>query len=131
MLVYTLGGVAAGRGGDYSIGSTTLVGGDSEGNPSEHSLDLGEDHNDKGTYLRFNNVTGSSFTLTATPTLVRAPVNGIQIIQRIPEPASMSFAGLVVGAALLRRRRYNPILCEFLLTGPAKMRVLCCVIHEG
>jgi len=104
--VYILGGVA-GRGGAYNIGSVTYQG-DSVTNPSAHSLDPGVDHADVGTYMLFSNVVGSSFTLTATPnfgTPFRAPINAIQIVERIPEPAAMSLAGLVAGLALWRRRR--------------------------
>lgn len=104
--VYMLGGVP-GRGGQYTLGATTLQG-DSPTNPSAHSQDLGVDHNDVGTYLLFPNVTGTSFTLTGTPIFggtPRAPINGIQLVQRIPEPAAPGLAGLVAAAALLRRRR--------------------------
>ena len=106
--VYILGGVP-GRGGQYTIGGITYQG-DSVTNPNVHSQDLGVDHNDVGTYLLYSNVTGSSFSLVATPNFgspPRAPVNGIQIVERpvIPEPAASAFAGLLAGLALWRRRR--------------------------
>ncbi len=104
--VYILGGVP-GRGGAYNIGSITYQG-DSATNPADHSLDAGLDHNDVGTYMLFSNVTGSSFTLTATPNFgapFRAPINAIQIVERIPEPATLSLAGLLSGLVLFRRRR--------------------------
>jgi hypothetical protein len=105
VLVYTLGGVP-GRGGDYTIGGITYSG-DSPTNPTDHSLDPGVDHSDTGTYMRFDNVTGAGFTLTAVPTFgapFRAPVNAIQIIERIPEPSAFSLAGLLAGFLLWRRR---------------------------
>lgn len=103
VLVYSLGGVA-GRGGLYTIGSTTLSL-TSAANPSSHILDPGVDLNDVGTYGAFV-VSGSTFTLTATAVGAnfRAPINGIQIIERIPEPATAGLAALA-GFALLRRRR--------------------------
>ncbi|MFN0126477.1 MAG: hypothetical protein ACKV19_07330 [Verrucomicrobiales bacterium] len=103
VLVYALGGVA-GRGGIYTIGSTALSL-TSAASPTAHILDPGVDLNDSGTYGQFQ-VSGTSFTLTATAVggNVRAPINGIQIVERIPEPAAASLAAFA-GLALLRRRR--------------------------
>jgi hypothetical protein len=88
VIVYCLGGVG-GRGGAYSIGSTTLFG-TSAVFPSAQAQDPGVDLNDVGTYVKFTALHHSSFTLTANadssvyPGLVnfRAPMNGIQILAR-------------------------------------------------
>lgn len=65
-------------------------------------------NNDEGNYVKLSGITGSSFTLTitsgATASGTRAPVNGFQIVQQIPEP-SAGVLGLLGVAALMRRRR--------------------------
>ena len=85
VLVYCLGGVS-GRGGAYTIGSTTLFG-TAPSNPSSHVEDPGVDLTDTGTYVRFTNQHGASFTMVADANNAngpnrnfRAPVNGIQIL---------------------------------------------------
>jgi hypothetical protein len=65
VLVYIVGGVG-GRGGAYSIGGVTKYG-TAAANPSAHVEDPGVDLNDRGTYLRFDGLTGSSFTLVSRP----------------------------------------------------------------
>jgi hypothetical protein len=57
----------------------------------------------EGNYVLFEDVRGSSFTLTATSRNFRSFVNGIQIVQT-PEPTSLSLLGLGL-LALARRRR--------------------------
>jgi hypothetical protein len=108
--VYALGGVAAGRGGDYTIAGQTLIG-DSDTFPSTFNEDFGVDHTDVGNYLVFRGLTDPDFTLSAVGTTpvggtVRAPINGIQIVS-IPEPATAGLWGLgalVVGLVMRRRR---------------------------
>jgi hypothetical protein len=106
--VYVLGGVG-GRGGAYTIGSTTLFG-TAATNPSMHVQDPGVNGTDVGTYLRFTGLTSDSFTLIADASVAganfRAPIDGIQIVA-VPEPAPLALlalgcAGLLV---LVRRRR--------------------------
>ena len=88
VIVYCLGGVG-GRGGAYTIDSTTKFG-SAPFFPSVQDEDPGIDLNDTGTYLRFSDLHHSSFTLTANadatlfPGLVnfRAPINGLQIVAR-------------------------------------------------
>ena len=85
VLVYIVGGVG-GRGGAYTIGGVTKYG-TAAANPSAHVEDPGVDLNDRGTYLRFDGLTGSSFTLVSDANSAngpnrdfRAPINGIQIV---------------------------------------------------
>ena len=84
VIVYTVGGVA-GRGGAYTIGSTTKFG-TTPASPSAHAEDAGVDLTDSGTYVRFTGLTDASFTLTASAAAsagavnFRAPINGIQIV---------------------------------------------------
>jgi MYXO-CTERM domain-containing protein len=109
--VYALGGVASGRGGDYTITGQTLIG-DSDSFPSTFNQDLGVDHNDVGNYLVFRGLSDPDFTLSAVGTTpvggtVRAPINGIQIVS-IPEPATIGvwgLAALVLGLVTRRRRK--------------------------
>ena len=65
-------------------------------------------NNDEGNYVILSGISGSSFTLTATggasSDLLRAPINGFQIIGTIPEP-STALLGLIGLAGLLRRKR--------------------------
>ncbi|HEX8913277.1 MAG TPA: hypothetical protein VF796_13030 [Humisphaera sp.] len=65
-----------------------------------------------GNYLVFTDVSGSSFTLTATPYVSsgnnpRAPINGMQIVPMaaLPEPGSVAAAALAGAGLLLRRAR--------------------------
>jgi hypothetical protein len=109
--VYAQGGVN-GRGGTYTLGATTLFHEVTSAFDGTFLEDITPDQADPETfgsnYMVFRNVTGDSFTLTATPTfgaVARAPVNAIEIVA-VPEPAS--FAALAGGVALLlgvRRRR--------------------------
>ena len=85
VIVYILGG-AGGLGGGYTIGSTTKYG-TAPTNPLAHAEDAGVDLKDTGTYVRFEDLSGSSFTLTAEASAgpgksFRAPINAIQIVRR-------------------------------------------------
>jgi hypothetical protein len=89
VIVYCLGAVA-GRGGAYTIGSTTNFG-TTPASPSAHVEDPGVDLTDTGTYVRFRDLHDASFTLTASANAAayppgsvnfRAPINGIQIIAK-------------------------------------------------
>ena len=87
VLVYCLGGVS-GRGGAYTIGGITKFG-TSPTSPAAHAEDPGVGLADTGTYVRFNNLTGSSFTLVADASVppgsnFRAPIDGVQIVARQP-----------------------------------------------
>jgi hypothetical protein len=122
--VYFLGDSQDNRGGGYTLtsGSQSIVKyGSTLGTATAHVEDPGTDVDNSldGTYLRFRNVTGSSFTVTGDARLTtpvppiagqtngfRAPINAIQIVA-IPEPAG---ALLACGAALFgvmacRRRK--------------------------
>jgi len=57
-----------------------------------------------GNYVRFTGLTGSGFTLTATPTSGDGPINAIQIIGA-PEPASASLLALGLASAFAARVR--------------------------
>jgi hypothetical protein len=115
--------------GEYTIGVTTVLNEDSEGinfnsgsGQNANGVfqlpdadDVGgiwpvyPDNNSEGNMIIFSGLTGSSFTLTADPVSgqegLRAPVNGMQIVGVVPEPAS---ALLLVGGfsliCLIRRR---------------------------
>lgn len=77
--VYIKGGVN-GRGGDYTIGGTTLAHLDTA--PFDGIYNYGE----TGDWILFRGVTGSSFTVTsaASPAGFRAPINGIEVISSLP-----------------------------------------------
>lgn len=65
-------------------------------------------NNNEGNYIVLSGVSGSSFILDAWGSTntgnLRAPINGIQIVGVVPEPASAVLAGLG-GLCLLARRR--------------------------
>ena len=98
VLVYCLGGVA-GRGGAYTLGSTTKFG-SAPANPTAHTEDAGVDLTDTGTYVRFNDLHAASFTLTASADAAvypgkvnfRAPINAIQIVSRVQSPKTNIFS---------------------------------------
>lgn len=77
--VYIKGGVN-GRGGNYTIGGTTIEHNDTA--PFDGIYDFGP----TGDWILFRGVTGSSFTLTsaATPAGFRAPINAIEVINSLP-----------------------------------------------
>jgi len=59
-----------------------------------------------GNYVRFHELTASSFTLVGTPVSGEGPINAIQIISA-PEPGTLGL--VVLGAAVMfRRRRAHP-----------------------
>src|SRR5205807_7646231 len=94
------------RSGNYAIGSTTQFAQDTIGFTGNYvQATLG--NNSGGNYLLFTDVTGDSFTLTATPVNFRSPVNALQIVAT-PEPATLAFAGVsmlsLVGYAWRRRK---------------------------
>ncbi len=99
--VYALGG-ASGRGGTYTIGTTSKAGttGDTKVNGPDYVEDVGLDHVDQGNYLVFHYVKGDTFTLTATTTVnpfggsPRAPVNGIQIVRPWTSPSAPAHISL-------------------------------------
>ena len=101
--VYTKGGVP-GRGGEYTIGGTTLS------HEDVAAFDGTYEYGAQGDVLVFTGVSGDSFTLNGMPSIggtPRAPINGIEIsTQLVPEPSSLSL--LALGAFALfgvRRRR--------------------------
>ena len=117
--------------GSYTIGGTTVVNEDSEGvdfNSGSGNNANGlfqipvagatgnqawpfSPNNSEGNMIIFTGISGSSFTLTATPgdaldmDVQRAPINGIQIVGVVPEPASALLMSTVLGTALFIRRR--------------------------
>jgi len=84
VVVYTKGGVN-GRGGDYAIGGEVIAHLDTA------AFDGNFVHGGEGDYIVFKDVSGDRFTLTGTPTNVRAPINGIEVVigggVEIPAPA--------------------------------------------
>jgi hypothetical protein len=73
---YIKGGVN-GRGGNYTIGTETQMHVDMAAFSGDYVF------GDEGDYIIFKNVTGSSFTITATPTtpaLFRAPLNALEVV---------------------------------------------------
>ena len=71
------------RTGSYKIGSTTFTVVQTGPVATAFAGFVLAPNQGAGNYVVFRNVTGSSFTLTATPsggTVPRAPVNGIQIV---------------------------------------------------
>lgn len=120
------------RQGIYAIGSTSVMAEDSEGvdfnsgsgnNPNglfqipvaggtgNQSWPFSP-NNSEGNVIIFTGLTGSGFTLTATPgassdmSTQRAPINGIQIVGVIPEPASALLISSVTLLGLFIRRRF-------------------------
>lgn len=64
-------------------------------------------NNGEGNYVVFTGLSAASFTLNAVGTAgspLRAPINGIQVVGVVPEPATISLLALAGLAAVLRRR---------------------------
>ena len=120
------------RRADYTIGATTVTAEDSEwvdfndgdGNNADGVFQspvaggIGNQNwpvtpnNSEGNMIIFSGLTGSSFTLTADPTgtsdgLYRAPINGIQVVGVIPEPATIGLVSLFGGGVILVRRFFR------------------------
>ncbi|MFA7369815.1 MAG: PEP-CTERM sorting domain-containing protein, partial [Kiritimatiellales bacterium] len=119
--------------GLYTIGGTTVLNEDSEGvdfnsgsgNNANGVFQIPVEgasgnlnwpfspNNSEGNMIIFTGLTGASFTLTATPSVAsdmgnqRAPINGIQIVGVIPEPASALLMSTVTAAAFFIRRRFT------------------------
>lgn len=94
VFVYFTGdAVGQNRSGNYTIGGTTEFAVDNTGFTGSYVQVT--DSNANGNYLVFHNITGDSFTLTATPVNFRSPVNAIQIAtEPVPEPATVALAGI-------------------------------------
>ena len=62
-----------------------------------------------GNYLVFSGLTGSNLTVSSLPTVTggvtRAPLNGIQIVEVVPEPSTSILALLGLVGFVARRRR--------------------------
>jgi hypothetical protein len=110
--VYIQGG-ANDRGGTYTIGGVTkehTVLGPFTGTFVEDTIDPGTTANSN--YIVFRGLSGTGFTLNATPTIggtARAPINAIEIVASpVPEPGTIALLGtgavLAVGIYLRRRR---------------------------
>lgn len=123
------------RRGIYSIGAGSVTGEDSEnvdfnsgsGNNADGlfqipvsggtgNLDWPQSpNNGEGNFIIFSGLTGSSFTLTADPTDTdsplgqRAPINGIQVVGVVPEPASALMLLAGGGLIALKRRFFSKV----------------------
>jgi hypothetical protein len=86
---------ASAHSGSYKIGATTISATDSAN--TNFSGTFTQANNSAGNYVVFANQTGTSFTLTAQPTVARAPINGIQIIGRITNSPPQAPIGLTPG----------------------------------
>lgn len=116
--VYFVSDSAEDRGGAYTIddGSGPQVKyGSTMAAPTSFIEDPGTDVDNSidGTYLRFRNLTGASFTLISnteltTPNGFRAPINAIQIVA-VPEPASAALVLCGATALLATARRLRRV----------------------
>ena len=91
---------------EFTIGATTIAGTDLAG--TEYSGVFVQDIGSGGNYVRFEDVTGDAFTLSAAPRadgVSSAAVNAVQIMHA-PEPATLGLAGF--GLALLLGGRRHP-----------------------
>jgi O-glycosyl hydrolase/fibronectin type 3 domain-containing protein len=91
------GGVT--RSGNYAIGATTIAGTDG----GDFSGTFTQANGSAGNYVKFANLTGASFTLSATPlsspdSILRAPLNAFQIVQH-SGPTYTNLTGTVIGTS--------------------------------
>ena len=116
------------RSSNYAIGAMFASGEDSEstswasgqnvdkvyqlpvaGGTSGGTFPVAGPNGNEGNYVLLSGITGSSFTLAATPgatpDINRAPINGIQIVEVVPEPSTTALLGLGGLALILRRRK--------------------------
>ncbi len=104
---------ASWRSSTFSLGLTTITALDqahSDWGGGETYRRVVPGMNDgEGNYIVFSGISGASFTLeivaaeAADGSPLRAPVNGIQIVQ-IPEPSSLLLLGHLVAPLLIRRK---------------------------
>jgi len=91
----------------YSLSTGETIYGNDEAEPNGTEWDGQFDEASGatvGNYVRFAELTASSFTLTATPISGDGPINAIQIIS-VPEPASLALVATGLAAALAARAR--------------------------
>lgn len=89
----------------FTVGGASVVGTDLAG------VDFGgtftRDTGSGGNYVRFEHLTGNTFTLSVEPAVAgvgSVAVSGLQLVHA-PEPATLALACAGLAAALLRRRR--------------------------
>jgi hypothetical protein len=122
--VYFVSDSGANRGGAYTINDGTVPQvkyGSTLANPTMHVEDPGTDADLSidGTYLRFQGLTGSSFTLTSNTTLTtpngfRAPVNAIQIVGgSTPALHPTLVVNTVTGAVVIRNVLPTPLAIDY------------------
>jgi hypothetical protein len=122
--VYFVSDSGANRGGAYTINDGTVPQikyGSTLANPTMHVEDPGTDADLSldGTYLRFQGLTGSSFTLTSDTTLTtpngfRAPVNAIQIVGgSTPALHPTLVVNTVTGAVAIRNVLPTPLAIDY------------------
>jgi hypothetical protein len=122
--VYFVSDSGANRGGAYTINDGTVPQikyGSTLANPTMHVEDPGTDADLSidGTYLRFQGLTGSSFTLTSNTTLTtpngfRAPVNAIQIVGgSTPALHPSLVVNTVTGAVALKNNLTTPLSIDY------------------
>jgi hypothetical protein len=103
--LYFLGGVGAGRFGDYTVNGLTQfhVGGDANSNGPAFVQAVGD--NSTGNFLLFQGLTGSSISITVATDNVgfRSPINAVEIValpqlppppEGVPEPTSLALVGV-------------------------------------
>jgi hypothetical protein len=113
VIVYAIGDSQQNRAGDYTIGTQSFRLLDNvpfTGTFTQSTAPGGSGPGGAGNYVRFTNLSGPTFTLTAQAAQdiagFRAPINAIQIIP-VPEPGHvlLACAAAFSGLAAWRRRR--------------------------